>query len=152
MRQIGTLPKGIDPKVFADYLLTLGIKTRVDERPDGWLLWIYNEDHVARAGEELQGLSDRPDDPRYQKAVDAAEAIRRRRAGARQGVSEKLSRSLRPLGLPGRAPATPDHDPGGHLRGRLFHAGVAESVDGRVDTALFDRVPSTRKADGTTTA
>ena len=27
MRQIGTLPKSLDPKVFADYLLGLGIKT-----------------------------------------------------------------------------------------------------------------------------
>ena len=78
MRQIGTLPKGSDPKVFADYLLTLGIKTRVDERPEGWLLWIYNEDHIGKAGEELQGYLNRPDDPRFQKAVDAAEAIRRR--------------------------------------------------------------------------
>jgi len=78
LRQIGTLPKGIDPKVFSDYLLTLGMKTRVDERPEGWLLWIYDEDHLARAVEVLQGYLTRPDDPRYQKAVDAAEAIRRR--------------------------------------------------------------------------
>jgi GlpG protein len=78
LRQIGTLPKGVDPKVFADYLLTLGIKTRVDERPDGWHLWIYNEDHIGKAGEELRGFLTRPDDPRFQKAVDAAEAIRRR--------------------------------------------------------------------------
>ena len=78
MRQIGTLPKGIDPKVFADYLLTLGIKTRVDARPEGSLLWAYNEDHVARASEELEGYLSQPDDPRFQKAVDAAEAIRRR--------------------------------------------------------------------------
>jgi GlpG protein len=78
LRQIGTLPKGIDPKIFADYLLTLGIKTRVDERPDGSHLWIYNEDHVGKAGEELQGYLTRPDDPRFKMAVDAAEAIRRR--------------------------------------------------------------------------
>jgi GlpG protein len=58
--------------------LTIGIKTRVDERPEGSLLWIYSEDHIARASEELQGYLSRPDDPRYQKAVDAAEAIRRR--------------------------------------------------------------------------
>ena len=78
MRQIGTLPRGIDPKIFADYLLTLGIKTRVDEQPEGWLVWIYNEDHIGRAGEELRDYLSRPDDPRYQKAVDAALAIRRR--------------------------------------------------------------------------
>jgi GlpG protein len=78
LRQIGIMPKGINPKVFADYLLTLGIKSRVDDRADGWHLWIYHEDHVGKAGEELQAYLAGPDDPRYQKAVDAAEAIRRR--------------------------------------------------------------------------
>jgi GlpG protein len=78
LRQIGTLPRGIDPKIFADYLLTLGIKSRVDDRPEGWLVWIYNEDHVGRASDELQGYRADPSDPRYQQAVDAAAAIRRR--------------------------------------------------------------------------
>jgi GlpG protein len=77
LRQIGTLPKGNDPKVFADYLLTLGIKTRIDEQSDGWLLWIYDEDRIPQARDELQGYLTRPDDARYQSAVDAALAIRR---------------------------------------------------------------------------
>ena len=77
MRQLGTLPKELDPKVFADYLLTLGMKTRVDERPDGWSLWIYNEDHLTRAREELSGYLSTPDDPRYRSAVDSAKSIRR---------------------------------------------------------------------------
>ena len=47
-------PKSVDPRVFADYLLTLGMKTRVDERPEGWCLWIYNEDHLGAAREELR--------------------------------------------------------------------------------------------------
>jgi GlpG protein len=78
LRQIGTLPKGIDPKVFTDYLLTLGMKARVDEQPEGWLFWIYNEDHTARAREELQNYVARPDDPRFQTAAETATAIRRR--------------------------------------------------------------------------
>ena len=41
-------------------------------------MWIYNEDDIARASEELKGYLLLPDDPRYQKAVDAAAAIRRR--------------------------------------------------------------------------
>jgi hypothetical protein len=77
LREIGTLPKENDPKVFADYLLTMGIKTRVDGRPDGWHLWIYHEDHIGRAAEELKSYLNRPDDPRFQAAVDAAAAIRR---------------------------------------------------------------------------
>jgi GlpG protein len=78
LRQIGTAPKRLDVKVLADYLLTLGMKTRVDEEADGWTVWIYNEDHFPRAREELQAFLNRPDDPRYQKAADEAEEIRRK--------------------------------------------------------------------------
>ncbi len=77
MRQLGTLPKELDPKVFADYLLTLGMKTRIDERPDGYSLWIYNEDHLKRAQEELDGYRKSPDDPRYKSALESARNIRR---------------------------------------------------------------------------
>ncbi|HZW31205.1 MAG TPA: rhomboid family intramembrane serine protease [Isosphaeraceae bacterium] len=78
MRQIGTLPKHLDPRAFADHLLTLGMKTRIDERPAGWDLWIYNEDHFGRAREELQGYLGNPENPRYREATQAAQAIRRR--------------------------------------------------------------------------
>ena len=77
VRQLGTLPKEVDPKVFADYLLTLGMKTRVDEQPEGFSLWIYNEDHLDRAREELRVYLSRPEDPRYTEAVAAARAVRR---------------------------------------------------------------------------
>jgi GlpG protein len=77
LRQLGTLPKNIDAKIFSDYLLTLGMKSRVDENPEGWSLWIYNEDHLERAREELRGYLSRPEDPCYRDAVEAAKAIRR---------------------------------------------------------------------------
>jgi GlpG protein len=76
LRQIGTLPKELDPSVFSDFLLTLGMKSRVDEHPDAWILWIYNEDHLARARAELQSYLAGPDDPRYHSAAQAAQAIR----------------------------------------------------------------------------
>ena len=78
MRQIGTLPKGLNPKIFADHLLSLSIKARIDERPEGSDVWIYNEDHVARARDELQAYLSHPDDPRFRNAVPAAQAIRRK--------------------------------------------------------------------------
>lgn len=77
MRQIGTLPKNLDARVFADHLLALGMKTRVDDAPDGWHVWIYNEDHLQKARDELDGYLRQPDDPRYRSAVQAADAIRR---------------------------------------------------------------------------
>jgi GlpG protein len=77
VRQIGTLPKSLDPQVFSDYLLTLGIKTRVDELPESWNLWVYNEDQVPRASDELRNFLTRPEDPLYREANQRAQAIRR---------------------------------------------------------------------------
>jgi GlpG protein len=77
LRQIGTLPRSLDPKVFTDYLLTLGMKSRSDEQPEGWIVWIYNEDHLARARDELESYLNHPEDPRYQNAAQSAQAIRR---------------------------------------------------------------------------
>src|SRR5262245_29158675 len=53
------------------------MKSRVDERPEGWDLWIYNEDHLGRARDELHGYLSQPDDSRYHAATQAAGAIRR---------------------------------------------------------------------------
>lgn len=77
MRQIGTLPRDLDPRAFADYLLSLGVKSRIDDHPEGWHVWIYNEDHVPKAREELAGYVRQPNDPRYRASAQAAEAIRR---------------------------------------------------------------------------
>src|SRR5262249_12719039 len=62
---------------FADYLLSLGMKTRVDERPEGWDVWIYNEDHIQQARDELRSFLNHPDDPRYRDATPPAAAVRR---------------------------------------------------------------------------
>jgi GlpG protein len=78
LRQIGTLPEGLDPKVLSDHLLSLGIRARLDQGPEGWDVWIYNEDQIARAREELTGYLNGPDDPRFRAAAPAAAAIRRK--------------------------------------------------------------------------
>jgi GlpG protein len=77
LRQIGTVPRSLDARAFADYLLALGMKTRIDDRPEGWDVWIYNEDHFQQARDELQAYLRQPDDPRYRQATQTAEAIRR---------------------------------------------------------------------------
>jgi GlpG protein len=78
LRQIGTLPKNLDPQVLGDHLLSQGMKTRFDERPDGWLVWIYDENQVSRAQGELMSYLDHPDDPRFVAAGEAAQAVRRK--------------------------------------------------------------------------
>jgi GlpG protein len=78
LRQIGTLPKNLDPRVLGDHLLAQGVKARFDERPDGWLVWIYDENQIGRAQSELQSYLDHPDDPRFVEAGSAARAVRRK--------------------------------------------------------------------------
>lgn len=78
MRQIGSLPEEQALR-FADYLLTLGITSRVEETPKGCVLWIHREDHLDQAREELHAFQERPDDSRYIDARREAEAVRRRR-------------------------------------------------------------------------
>ncbi len=76
MREVGTLPKGHDIKVLEDHLLGLGMTTRVDDRPEGWAVWVYNEDHFPQARQELEAFRDHPEDPRYKAAADEADRIR----------------------------------------------------------------------------
>jgi rhomboid protease GlpG len=79
LRLIGTLPKTVDASAFVDHLLALSIKSRADERESGSDLWIYNENHVATAREELAKFLSNPSDPLYQRdARKAAEAARRK--------------------------------------------------------------------------
>ena len=77
MRQIGTLPKNIDPGTLADYLLTLGISTRMVEQPGCWDVWVINEDHVKRASDELNLFQKNPDNPRYHPVRQVAQSLRR---------------------------------------------------------------------------
>ena len=123
LRQLGTMPKEVDAQVFADYLLTLGMKVRVDERPDGYSLWIYNEDHLGRAREELSGYLSKPDDPRYKTAVDSAKTIRREERQLDQKFRKNFREAADIWGYPSlrRRPVTTDA--GGDLR-RLFCAGT----------------------------
>ncbi len=77
MRQIGVLPKNLDPEVFRDYLLSLGVRSRIDDGADGWPVWILNEDQVAQAREELTAYLAAPLDARYQAARTVAESVRK---------------------------------------------------------------------------
>jgi GlpG protein len=80
MRHIATLADGEAARAFADYLLTLKIETRLDQQPDGWDLWICDEDRVEQAREELAEFNRNPTDPRYAQAGGIATTLRRTQA------------------------------------------------------------------------
>jgi GlpG protein len=77
LRQIGTLPLNLDPNVLTDHLLTMGVTTRVDQRPEGWAVWAHHEDQIPQAKQELEEFLKNPNDPRYHHAVRSAQTIRR---------------------------------------------------------------------------
>lgn len=80
MRLIGELPQNHDPKILEDHLLSLGIKSRFDPRPEGWAVWIIDEDQVEPGREELRSFLENPDAPRFRESAQAAREIRRKEA------------------------------------------------------------------------
>ena len=72
MRQIGTFPDERHAQTLADYLLTVQIRTEVKQDPEGWTLWVRDEDKVPQARQELQAFRENPTDPRYDKAIATA--------------------------------------------------------------------------------
>jgi GlpG protein len=77
LRQIGTITDETRAKVLADHLLTLGITTRIDATPAGWLVWVHREDKVDQSRAELDAFLKNPDDPKYHAAEINARALRR---------------------------------------------------------------------------
>ena len=72
MRQAGTIASKADAERFANYLLSLGISSKVDPAADQWAVWIHDENQLARSKQELDQFHAQPGDPRYEKAEQAA--------------------------------------------------------------------------------
>ena len=77
MRQVATIADDRQAKRLADYLLTLGITTRVDPSPSGAVVWVHREEQVDSARREIAEFLAHPDDPRYAGIEQKAEASRR---------------------------------------------------------------------------
>lgn len=77
MRHIGNLPDETQARRFEDYLLTREIKAKTEPEEDGWAVWIYDEDHVEPAKEELAAFRENPDARDYVVAIGKAHERRR---------------------------------------------------------------------------
>ena len=101
MRQIGTLPTEQEAQRFEDHLLTLGVKAMVEAHADDWSVWVFDEDEVQEAKQELAGFRENPNDPRYVESHQAATGLRREVAKqvetARKNVVDVHKRWQRPL-------------------------------------------------------
>jgi GlpG protein len=65
MRQIGTVSDASSARTFADYLSTLQIESRLDHQPQGWALWVFDEDRILQAKAELEQFLRDPENPRF---------------------------------------------------------------------------------------
>jgi GlpG protein len=80
MRQAGTIATKQNAERFANYLLSLGITSKVDPSGDAWAIWIHDENELARSRQELETFEREPENPRYQEAEHAAKIARREAA------------------------------------------------------------------------
>jgi GlpG protein len=71
MRSAGTIRDKLHARRFADYLLTRGISTRLDNGPEGYTVWVHDEERLAEVRAELPGFLAAPGDPRYNVSREA---------------------------------------------------------------------------------
>jgi GlpG protein len=95
MRQLATLPTATAAQSLADYLLTLKIQTRLMEEPDGWAVWVCDEDRLPQAREEFAEFQRNPDDPRFRAAAREADEVRRQQRRAESDYQRRDSRFRR---------------------------------------------------------
>lgn len=77
MRQLALLESEAAARKLAAYLETERIGTLVDSDKAGHIIWVKDEDQLAKAKEILTQFQQSPDDPKYQGVEKSAEAIRR---------------------------------------------------------------------------
>lgn len=76
MRRAGLVENQADAERFVDYLYTQGIHSRAEEGDDGWTIWVYEEDMVNRAVDELDRFRRSPRDQVYATARQLARHLR----------------------------------------------------------------------------
>ncbi|MBL8830570.1 MAG: rhomboid family intramembrane serine protease [Planctomycetaceae bacterium] len=80
MRQLGKLPDQATAHKLADFLLTLGISTKVDPDGDAWAVWVRQEEQLDEARREFAAFQAEPGAARYQQATAEANQLRRTEA------------------------------------------------------------------------
>lgn len=103
MRQLTTFPNADAARALADYLLTLKIDTQLEQQPDGWSVWVRDEDHLPRAQQELEEFTRNPSDPRYQGAGGTAATLRKQKLQEEKAYDRRQKRFYARMGRAGAA-------------------------------------------------
>jgi GlpG protein len=110
MRLIGHLAEEKAARTFADYLYVQKIESHLDyEKPDGWGVWINDEDKIEEATRLLTAFQSNPADPKYRAEAKSAAELRAEAEKGDQAYRKKVrdQRQLfRPLTAYGFGPVT----------------------------------------------
>lgn len=90
MRQLAVLESETAARKLAAYLVTERIAAHVETEKAGHILWVRDEDQLAKAKEILAHFQQSPADPRYQGAEKSAETVRREEDRRRREKASKV--------------------------------------------------------------
>jgi GlpG protein len=110
MRLIGHLEDEKAARTFGDYLYVQGIENHLEhEKPDGWGIWINDEDKIEDAAALLAAFRLNPADPKYRAKAKVAPELRAEAEKSEAKYRKRLSdrrHLFRPLGTYGFGPLT----------------------------------------------
>jgi GlpG protein len=101
MRQVGSLESEAGARRFAAWLLAQRIEAHAEQEPSGWVIWVRDEDQLAKAREEFAYFREHPEETKYQGAEKSAEAIHREDAARRQQAQGNVVEMRGRWGTPG---------------------------------------------------
>jgi GlpG protein len=88
---IGSLDSSQHAKRLGAYLLTEGIKSRMEEEGSQWEVWIMDEDQLESSKDMLAQFRLEPDHERYRTALTRAESIQRAEEKKRKQIQKNLN-------------------------------------------------------------
>jgi GlpG protein len=110
MRLIGHLGDEKTARTFGDYLYVRGIENHLEfDKPDGWGIWINEEDKIEEATGLLTAFRLNPADPQYRAEAKGAPELRAAAEKGEANYRKKLSdrrHLFRPLDAYGFGPLT----------------------------------------------
>jgi GlpG protein len=110
MRAIGHLTDETAARTFGDYLYVQGIENHVELlKPDGWAVWVNDEDKIEQAASLLAAFRQNPNDPKYRAEGKSAAALREKEEKGEAAYRKKVRdrrQVFRPLAAYGFGPLT----------------------------------------------
>jgi GlpG protein len=107
---IGHLADEKAARTFADYLYVQKIESHLDyEKPDGWGIWVNDEDRVEEAARLLTAFRANPADPKYRAEAKSAAELRAEAEKGKEAYRKKVRdrrQLFRPLTAYGFGPLT----------------------------------------------